>query len=176
MRTGKTYVGGKPYEFTVDGKLIVEEFMNSEKGIYYLDETGKRLYGWQIINGHSYYFSNIDGHMRSGRTYIHGDLYEFTDDGKYLFKVNNGFVNTERGTYYVNKGSILLGWQEIEGSTYYFSTINGYMRTGKTYVGGKPYEFTVDGRLKVGFMNSEKGIYYLDETGKKTLWMARNKR
>ena len=71
-------------------------------------------------------------------------------------RVNNGFVNTERGTYYVNKGSILLGWQEIEGSTYYFSTINGYMRTGKTYVGGKPYEFTVDGRLKVGFMNSEK--------------------
>ena len=41
----------------------------------------------------------------------------------------------------------LYGWQEINGDKYYFSTVDGIMRTGKTYVGGKPYEFTVDGKL-----------------------------
>jgi len=151
MRTGVTKIGDKYYEFAEDGKLIGEieaGFVVTEAGTYYVNKYGEKLYGWQTIDGYTYYFSTSTGYMRTGITNVGGELYEFTEDGKLKGKVLTGFITTEEGTYYVNKyGQKLYGWQTIDGYTYYFSRSTGYMRTGRSNVGGVWYDFAEDGKL-----------------------------
>ena len=136
-----------------------------------MDESGIMVKGWKEIGESTYYFSLANGYMSIGITAIDGKLYEFADDGKLLGKVERRFVVTEEGTYYVNSdGEIVKGWQEIDGSTYYFSTTTGYMSTGRTYIDGVLYEFAEDGRLieevETGFIVTEAGTYYVDSNGK----------
>ncbi|TAH64444.1 MAG: hypothetical protein EWM47_12590, partial [Anaerolineaceae bacterium] len=173
MRTGRTYIDGGLYDFAEDGKLIRKVdagFITTDEGTYYVDESGNILYGWQEIGGFTYYFSTTNGYMRTGRTYIDGELYDFAEDGKLIRKIETGFITTDVGTYYVNEnGIILYGWQELGGETYYFSTANGYMRTGRTYIGGELYDFTEDGKLirkvEAGFITTDGGTYYVNGNG-----------
>lgn len=44
-------------------------------------------------------------------------------------------------------GAMLKGWQEIDGYKYYFSVVNGFMRTGRVTIGGVLYDFAEDGKL-----------------------------
>lgn len=53
---------------------------------YYSPETGQMLYGWQKIDGKTYYFQmtdcgNTDGTMLTGIHTIDGKTYEFGEDG-----------------------------------------------------------------------------------------------
>src|SRR5690606_9295368 len=173
MRTGKAYVDGVLYEFGLDGKLIQEikeGFVETENGTYYMTKDGEILKGWHEIDGSTYYFSRVGGYMRTGKAYVDGVLYEFGLDGKLIQEIKEGFVETENGTYYMTKdGEILKGLHEIDGSTYYFSRVGGYMRTGKAYVDGVLYEFGLDGKLtkviKEGFVETENGTYYMTKDG-----------
>lgn len=173
MKTGRVTIGGVLYDFTEDGKLIGRVgpgFVQTDLGIYYIDENGIKLYGWQEINGAKYYFSTVNGYMKTGRVTIGGKLYDFADDGKLIEEVKTGFIDTEEGTYYLNvQGIKLYGWQEINGVTYYFSTVNGYRKAGRVTIGGILYDFAEDGRLigrvGPGFIETEEGIYYVDEYG-----------
>lgn len=60
-----------------------------------------------------------------------------------------GWNNTSYGSYYVKNGSLLSGWQRMNGSRYYFDPSNGNMRaTGWTYISGYKYYFDSQGRLQ----------------------------
>src|SRR5699024_3488473 len=93
----------------------------------------------------------------------------FAEDGKLIEKISSGFVETDKGTYYLDKnGEKVHGWKEIDGRIYYFSTSNtGYMRTGKTKIAGTDYQFDSKGRLpkgvKFGFNKEKDGTYYLSK-------------
>ena len=175
MRTGSTVIDGEPYEFDSDGKLIdmTAGFKTDSGGVYYLDTNGKRLYGWHKIDDAWYYFSRMpEAYMRVGETIIDGSKYTFASDGKLNGTLTLGFNETEAGTYYLDsEGYKLRGWQEIDGSLYYFSTdMSGYMRTGKTVIDGEPYEFDADGKLtdtSIGFQTEGGDVYYLDTDGKR---------
>lgn len=101
-------------------------WVKSENGYSYKDdETGKKLTGWQTIDGSKYYFDK-KGYAVTGWKKVGGSRYYFGKDGK----MRTGFV-------------------KLSGKTYYFGK-DGKMRTGKLKISGKVYDFGKDGVLKSG--------------------------
>ncbi len=108
---------------------ISADFEKTDKGISYTDESGKKLTGWQTIDGNRYYFDK-DGIAKKG------------------------FVKFKSGTmYFGSDGSMKTGWVKISKKTYYF-TKKGYMATGKYNIGSKQYTFD-----KNGVWDNEPGLY-----------------
>src|SRR5699024_3300100 len=142
MRKGITNIHGDAYIFTEDGKLIKGKLDHGVQDISkYLDkETPHIVYvnakerigftsGWQEVEGDKYYFSmSNQKNARTGVATVGGKEYEFDKDGKLINEFKSEFVNTGKGTFYVNEnGEKVHGWQEIDGRIYYFSSSNtGY--------------------------------------------------
>lgn len=106
-----------------DGTYVTNEFVLSKDEIYYFDEDGNKVTGWEIIRDNKYYFDS-NGILQKG-----------------IWK------ETKNGTYYLSsQGPVLTGWQEIDGSTYYFNQ-DGKMMTGKMYLGIAMCTFDTDGKL-----------------------------
>lgn len=104
------------------------EWRRYEGGIGYRDEeTGKRLTGWQDIDGERYCF-NKEGFVLTGWNKVNGDTYYF----------NGG-----------KRGRMVKGWARIKGKQYYFGT-DGIMRTGWVKINGKTYYFGTDGVMLAG--------------------------
>lgn len=59
---------------------------------------------------------------------------------------------------------IPMGWQQINGKTYYFR-MDGTAVTGWLKQDGKHYYFGVDGTMVTGWLSRPEGKYYLDENG-----------
>ncbi len=84
-------------------------------------------------------------------------------------KATAGWKETRRGNrYYANGWRYLTGWQDIEGSRYYFDK-NGYCQIGwyQEAESGDWYHFGEDGKMSVGWVTVEGSRYYLGETGKR---------
>jgi hypothetical protein len=81
--------------------------------------------------------ASADWEKKDGKTY-------YTEDGKKA----TGFEEIDGSTYYFKQadGSMATGWLKINGKYYYFSKSNGKMLAGKTYkIDGKTYKFGADG-------------------------------
>ena len=61
-------------------KYHLNDWMETEQGVQYLDETGRCVTGWQTIDGKKYYFDS-DGYRVTGMTEIDRDTYFFDADG-----------------------------------------------------------------------------------------------
>ena len=106
-----------------DGTHVTNEFVLSKTDIYYFDEDGNKVTGWELINETRYYFDE-DGIMQ-----------------KDIWKTSG------KSTYYLSaQGPVLTGWQEIDGNTYYFNQ-EGKMQTGKLLLGIAMCTFDIDGKL-----------------------------
>lgn len=106
-----------------DGTHVTSEFILSMEDLYYFDEDGNKVTGWETINDSRYYF-NKDGIMQK-----------------------NMWKETKKATYYLSEqGPVLTGWQEIDGATYYFNQ-DGKMQTGKLLLGIAMCTFDTDGKL-----------------------------
>lgn len=106
-----------------DGTYVANEFILSESDMFYFDEDGNKVTGWETINDAKFYFDQ-DGVLQ-----------------KEMWK------KTQKGTYYLSSyGAALTGWQEIDGATYYFNQ-DGKMQTGMIYLGIAMCKFDTDGRL-----------------------------
>ena len=68
---------------------------------------------------------------------------------KYSLPYNSeGWNQSSKGWYYVKSGTVLSGWQRIDGSLYYFNASNGNIRsTGWHYIDGLKYYFDDNGIL-----------------------------
>ncbi|QUP87822.1 C39 family peptidase [Exiguobacterium sp. PFWT01] len=95
--------------------------------------------------------------------------FQQTEDG-IVYTSSDGTVLTgwqviEGHTYYLNEdGTLLTGWQEIEGATYYFET-DGRLITGAYAIDGTTYTFDENGKLLTGWQERDGLVYYYDETG-----------
>lgn len=85
-------------------------------------------------------------------------------DGNY---VTNDFVVYHDHTYYFgDDGKRAVGWQDIGGSTYFFSK-KGIMKTGwHEEKDGTKYYFGENGALSLGWVTVEEEKYYFDPEGK----------
>lgn len=106
-----------------DGTYVTNEFVLSQEQLYYFDQDGDKVTGWEEINGTKYCF-DTDGVM-----------------------LKNVWKQFGKDKYYLGEqGMVLTGWQEIEGDTYYFRQ-DGKMQTGKMFLGITMCTFDTDGKL-----------------------------
>ena len=123
-------------------------WVKSESGYSYKDdETGKKLTGWQTIDGNKYYFDK-NGYAVTGWKKIGDNTYYFNASKK--GKMLTGWNKISGSRYYFGKdGKMRTGFVKLSGKTYYFGK-DGKMRTGKRKINGKVYDFGNDGVLKSG--------------------------
>ncbi len=139
------------------------------KNMYYLN--GEKQTGWLTYGEECYYFDE-NGLGVSGELTIDGIPYKFNEDGSqdgYVFhKDSDGYTRCYRG------GVFAVGWREIDGKLYFFTSADGArgamytgIRTIYIYTGqAVTYYFARDGHLLKGtFYDLEDGrVYYWGPT------------
>lgn len=147
--TGWGKSGNNYYRFE-DGQLLKNKWTTADNKEYYIGSSGTRVTGWQTIEGKKYYFDSNGVKYNNNKASFHT-----VSDGKYYFNAGGilntktGFITSNGHTYYLKKGKVQTGWQNIGKYTYYFDK-NGYMYTGSHKINGTQYEFDKNGKLKKG--------------------------
>ena len=161
MRTGIIKIGDYYYCFDNELKTGLFEY-NGNK--YYANEKGEMQFGAQVIDGKTYFFSNDKtryGVMRTGMLLIGDIAYYLTPYAK------TGVFEYNGNEYYANeKGEIQLGFQDVDGKTYFFSRDKkkyGAKKTGMFQVGD--YYYILDPELKTGLFEYNGNNYYANEDG-----------
>ncbi len=122
------------------------EWVKSGSSYSYKDDaTGKKLTGWQTIDGGKYYFGK-DGKALTGWYKIGGEKYYFNASKK--GRMVTSWIKIGDDHYYFGADGVLrTGWVKLDGKTYYLGN-DGAMRTGTVKLDGKTYTFGSDGVLK----------------------------
>lgn len=92
--------------------------------LYDYGEDGKRLYGWQNVNGVQYYFHSETGIMlKSSECKIDGFWYYFDENGQF---VAGRWINHHNADYYYDdQGHMYYGWKQEGDKNYYLNKGNG---------------------------------------------------
>lgn len=149
--TGKKTIDGVTYTFTEESKQAAPVFHVCEDGETRVYVAGEPLHGWQLIDGDYYYLSTNTGRLLKGTYDI---TFRLGDKGTYKFDKNTGklldktIVTTKDGVKACYFGpEMLTGWQELDGSKYYFDTETGVMVTGEAEIDGSIYAFSNEGKF-----------------------------
>ena len=127
---------------------------------YYRDADGRKVTGWQEIDGYTYYFGENKA-MVTGWLELDGKRSFFDADGK----LHQSWLELEDGTYYFDeKGTMVTGWLETALGRYYFEA-DGKLRTGWTEIDGNTYYLTDTGAAQAGVLEYEGDHYCFNEAG-----------
>ncbi len=113
---------GKKFK-TYAGDYVTNDFVTSNKKLYYFDDDGNLVTGLKDIDDNLYYFGDDGAALADTWETVDADTYYFGSDGK----------ATE-------------GWLELDGDTYYFQD-GGTMVTGVRYVDSYKCDFGSDGKM-----------------------------
>lgn len=132
----------KNYTYYVDKNLHVIIGRIAQIGLksYGFDWNGKKLFGYQKLNGKNYYFNPETGEVTKRKI--------IEVDGKKLYfgiegAQKTGWIKKSFKTYYFDPvtGGMVTGWKKIDGKYYYFSKTTGKMLKsrwiGNYYVNSK---------------------------------------
>ena len=139
--------------YATSAQSIKAGWLNYKKDRYYIQKNGRPVTGWKEISGKLYCF-NAHGKVRTGWASNGENIYYLSKNGK-------------------SKGTILKGWQTIDGKEYYFSKKDGKMLTGWQKSGDKYFFFTKSGAygkkgsMYVGWKTINKKVFYFKTTGNK---------
>ena len=81
-----------------------------------------------------------------------------------LLPRRSGWSSDQAGTAYYRNGHAVTGWQDIDGSRYYFGA-DGLLRTGWQDIDGSRYYLDAGGILQTGWLNLDGAQYYLGADG-----------
>ena len=81
-----------------------------------------------------------------------------------LLPRRGGWSSDQAGTAYYRNGHTVTGWQDIDGSRYYFGA-DGLLRTGWQDIDGSRYYLDAGGILQTGWLNLDGAQYYLGADG-----------
>ena len=187
--TGWNTVLNKYYYFSSSGKLQKNKWIGSR---YYVDSSGRRVYGWQRIGSKTYYFHSKTGKKVKGWRTIDGKAYFFNPDGS--LNTTNGIITVNSKKYYLDPESnarktgwvtyhgrryyfdpktktAVKGWKKIDGEYYYFNS-KYYLLTDRWI--SKNYHVDENGKRQYGWITVDGKTYYLNpKTGKKVKGLKR---
>ena len=167
MATGRIMVDGKLYDFGSNGYLPSGVYRSGNKikyiigdnqfaynffgregnKLYYFDESGNAVSGWQTIDGKLYFFNSACV-LQTGFQKRDNDRVFITENGA----LKNTWLNEGGATYYFNDNCAAVeGWQDIDGERYYFGSDNK-MKSGWQTIDGRQYYFE-NGALVRGVFN-----------------------
>lgn len=152
MQTGWIQDAGKWYYLEQDGKMKTGWVKTSNKW-YYLGKSGAMQTGW-IVDQEKRYYLNQSGVMQKGWLKVGGKMYLFNPSGDakigwyhdkesdkekiYYFNADGSmqtgwyddpnFIPNSVTYYFSESGTALIGWQEIDGQTYYFASGGSMVR------------------------------------------------
>ena len=167
LRDGWSEIDGVWYYFNEDGAMATG-WRQSGQERYYLYDNGQMAVGWSQIGGSWYYFRpEAEGTMPKGTMVSPGwrvigpYYFYFNEDGSmytgwlkekgktyYLNTVENslqgamftGWIRRDEKTYFADSnGELLEGWNQVDGSWYYFYPGSGEM-AHDTQVDGFPID------------------------------------
>lgn len=149
------------------------EWKETDKGMTYIDDSGKAVTSMQEIDGETYYF-NTKGIMKKGwMTTKSGKKYYFNSDGtmrtgwlklksgKYYFSKKGvmciGSVKIDKNYYFFDdEGVMLTGWQDVDGTDYYYCS-DGKRAVNKTVtIDGEKVKFDKNGKVKAAKASSSE--------------------
>ena len=158
---------------SVSAGCFAAEWKETDKGMTYVNDSGKTVTGMQEIDGETYYF-NSKGIMKKGwLTTKSGKTYYFNSDGtmrtgwlklktgKYYFSkkgvMSVGSVKIDKNYYYFDdEGIMLTGWQDVDGTDYYYCS-DGKRAVNKTVtIDGKKVKFDKNGKVKANTSSGGK--------------------
>ncbi|MCR5214911.1 MAG: hypothetical protein K6E10_10900 [Eubacterium sp.] len=185
------------YYLDENGNFMSEGWFNNwfwtdkEKGEWedewlYINSDGSVATGWNKIGENWYYFDEVDGSMYTNRV---ADGYYLTEDGTLAtggwYKDWN-WIDTETGewdyqwVYTDSNGYCYNGWNQIDGSWYYFETgQDSYTIEGVTYYYWYSYlcedqyvdgyyvgsDGVMDTSATADWYQDDKGWYFMDSNG-----------
>lgn len=179
-------VGGRYRYFnSAINQYVVNNWLQTGGGYYYLDAQGYAVTGWYLINGKYYYF-NKDCLMQTGFIEVDGKNYYLNpQNGQMVTGWIQIYSDGVLDYYYFDEnGAQVTGWKEIDGKWYYFydgkalvdtwAKVNdiwyhfntaGYMDTGWIKSNGKMYFLNIsNGALTKGWIQDQQGNeYYLSD-------------
>lgn len=144
-------------------QYVRDNWLKTQYGYYYLDETGKMVRGWRLINNEYYYFAD-NGLMQTGFVEAGGYKYYMDETGKMV----RGWVELVSGgeaTYYYldENGQLVNGWKTIGEYWYYFNDYKCIVDSWAN-VNGEWYRFNKYGQLVTGWYLQGGKYYYLSQT------------
>ena len=170
MKKGSQTLNDKKYYFDLETGEMKTGFVtltgsNGPFTYYYLPEGGI-AYGFNVIDGNTYYFDTSSGVRAHGVREINQKKYYF-DPQTGIMQTGFHTVELSNGTYtfyFLPDGGVAKDMQEIDGKTYYFGN-DGALQKDKLIVSnGKRLYFTPDtGELANGVYKANNDYtYYFD--------------
>ncbi|MCD8011780.1 MAG: D-alanyl-D-alanine carboxypeptidase [Lachnospiraceae bacterium] len=147
---------GQYYYRLSDGTYAMNCLLKIKGKIYYFSKTGRRKYGWQEIDGDSYYFGKkSEGYMYKKKWLTYdGDRYYLTSDGTPA----TGWKTINSKRYYFSKAGVACRSKKtIDGTTYYFSS-----KTGALLYSGAKISISADCAVLI---NAKTGEILYDKNG-----------
>lgn len=158
MYQGAQVIDGRAYYFEEDYRLARGWIMRGENR-YFFDDEGAMVTGWQEIEEKTYCFAET-GELYIGEKTIDGTKYMFAEDGAYY----DGFVLSEEGNQYFDKGYLQTGVTKIEDK-YYFLNDKGIPTGGMQKVNGLLAAYDANGIATPGWKTIEEKKYYFGPDG-----------
>ncbi len=162
MQKGFVQLNDKLYFFSRVNGALKTGWQNASEGYWYQNNDGEVVKGLQKIDNNTYYFDE-NGIRKSGFIPLNDKLYFFSRVNGAL---KTGWQNASEGYWYQNSnGEVVKGLQKIDNNTYYFNE-NGIMQKGFVQLNDKLYFFSrVNGALKTGWQNASEGYWYQNNDG-----------
>ena len=170
-------ISGSKYAFSASGAMLLGTFKFKDD-IYATKATGAiKESGWILYNKKWYYKEENGEIIKNSMHNIGGLKYSFDEDGV----MRSGWQNIDGSWYYfgeANDGSGKKDWQYIGGSWYYFEP--NYVMVSDTIkeISGSKYAFSASGAMLLGTFKFKDDIYATKATGaiKESGWILYNKK
>lgn len=164
MALGLTQVGETFYYFDPGSGAALSGWRLLENTWYYFDtKTFEALRGFQKLGTCVYYFDPDTGKMLEGLQMIDQNPYRFRSNGSVLY--GPGIVDGKLYASDPSTGILQTGWQEYNGSWYYFLSDTYTAATGFQTIGRHTFFFDDSGIMQVGWHRINNETYYFDHNG-----------
>ena len=141
--------------------LFILLIIFSTGNVYALENSNKKLNGWQLTSENKWLYYNEDGTIKQNElAIIDGEKYYFDENG-YRY---GGFKTLEDDNIYFfsySTGRLKKGWQSVDGINWFYCNEDGSIKQNElAIIEGEKYYFDENGYRYGGFKTLEDKVYF----------------